>query len=229
MLSVLNAMFESIMVNGSMTGATFFAATCCSLVLGLFIAWTYSLKNPASRSFLTTLVLLPSSVQLVILLVNGNIGAGVAVAGAFSLVRFRSAAGKGEEITVIFLAMAVGLANGMGYLAVAAIFTLIITLVNLVLSGSRLGSRGEGERVLKITVPENLDYEGVYDDVLAKYTRKADLMEVKTSGMGSLYKLSYSIVMKEHASMKAFMDDIRVRNGNLEVSIARPVTKAGEL
>ncbi len=226
---MLNELFESVMTNGTMAGSTFFLATSCSLLLGLFIAWTWSLKNSVSKSFFITLVLLPPIVQLVIMLVNGNIGAGVAVAGAFSLVRFRSAAGKGEEITAIFLAMAVGLAAGMGYLAVAVIFTLIISLVNLVLSGSRLGGRSEGERVLKITVPENLDYEGVYDDLMGKYTKKSELTEVKTSGMGSLYKLTYTIVMKETVSLKAFMDEIRVRNGNLEVSVARPVTKAGEL
>ncbi len=226
---MLNTMFESIITDGVMTGSTFLLATFCSLVLGFFIAWTYSLKNPASRSFLITLVLLPPIVQLVIMLVNGNIGAGVAVAGAFSLVRFRSAAGKGEEITVIFLAMAVGLATGMGYLAVAAIFTVIIVAVNMVLAGSGFGGQSEGERILKITVPENLDYEGVYDDLMVKYTKKAELTTVKTSGMGSLYKLTYTIVMKERVSVKAFMDDIRVRNGNLEVSIARPVSKAGEL
>ena len=167
---------------------------------------------------------------MVIMLVNGNIGAGVAVAGAFSLVRFRSAPGSGKEITSIFLSMAVGLATGMGYIGIAALFAVIITLANLILSNSSFGNGSMEEKTLRITVPEGLDFEGIFDDIFAKYTTKAELCEVKTSGMGSLYKLNYTVIMRSKASTKGMIDEMRQRNGNLEISCSRPMAvKAEEL
>ena len=205
-------------------------ATVCSLVIGVFIAFMYTIKNSYSKSYIITLALLPAIVQMVIMMVNGNIGAGVAVAGTFSLVRFRSAPGTGKEITSIFLAMAVGLATGMGYIGLAAIFAVIVTLANLILIGSGFGNGSAEEKTLKITVPEGLDFEGIFDDIFARYTTKAELCEVKTSGMGSLYKLNYSVVMRNRASTKGMIDEMRQRNGNLEISCSRPVAiKAEEL
>jgi hypothetical protein len=229
-MSTSDLIFGSIITNGTITGASFLIATVCSLAIGLFIAFMYTIKSSYSRSYIITLALLPAIVQMVIMLVNGNIGAGVAVAGAFSLVRFRSAPGTGREITSIFLAMAVGLATGMGYIGIAAIFAVIITLANLILMGSGFGSGAAEEKTLKITVPEGLDFEGIFDDIFARYTTKAELCEVKTSGMGSLYKLNYSIVMRNRASTKGMIDEMRQRNGNLEISCSRPVAiKAEEL
>ena len=152
-------LFGSIMENGAITGTAFVAATLCSLAIGIFLALLHSLRGSFSKSFLVTLALLPAIVQLIIMLVNGNIGAGVAVAGAFSLVRFRSAPGTAQEITSIFLAMAVGLATGMGYIGIAVIFAVVITVANLILSASGLGSQAASERILKILVPESLDFE----------------------------------------------------------------------
>ena len=229
-MSTTDLIFGSIITNGTITGASFMIATLCSLAIGLFIAFMYTIKSSYSRSYIITLALLPASVQMVIMLVNGNIGAGVAVAGAFSLVRFRSAPGTGKEITSIFLAMAVGLATGMGYIGIAAIFAVIITIANLILMGSGFGSGSAEEKTLKITVPEGLDFEGIFDDIFARYTTKAELCEVKTSGMGSLYKLNYSIIMRNRASTKGMIDEMRQRNGNLEISCSRPVAiKAEEL
>ncbi len=229
-MSTSDLIFGSIITNGTITGASFLIATVCSLAIGLFIAFMYTIKSSYSRSYIITLALLPAIVQMVIMLVNGNIGAGVAVAGAFSLVRFRSAPGTGKEITSIFLAMAVGLATGMGYIGIAAIFAVIITVANLILMGSGFGSGAAEEKTLKITVPEGLDFEGIFDDIFARYTTKAELCEVKTSGMGSLYKLNYSIVMRNRASTKGMIDEMRQRNGNLEISCSRPVAiKAEEL
>ncbi len=229
-MSTSDLIFGSIITNGTITGASFLIATVCSLAIGLFIAFMYTIKSSYSRSYIITLALLPAIVQMVIMLVNGNIGAGVAVAGAFSLVRFRSAPGTGKEITSIFLAMAVGLATGMGYIGIAAIFAIIITVANLILMGSGFGSGAAEEKTLKITVPEGLDFEGIFDDIFARYTTKAELCEVKTSGMGSLYKLNYSIVMRNRASTKGMIDEMRQRNGNLEISCSRPVAiKAEEL
>lgn len=222
--------FGNIMTSGTISGVSFIIATLCSLVIGCFIAFMYTLKNNYSKSYIVTLALLPAIVQVVIMLVNGNIGAGVAVAGAFSLVRFRSAPGTGKEITSIFLAMAVGLATGMGYIGIAAIFAVIITLANLLLSSLSFKGIGLEEKTLKITVPESLDFEGIFDDIFMRYTNTANLEEVKTSGMGSLYKLTYKVVLRDKASTKGMIDEIRQRNGNLEVTCSRPVmVKAEEL
>ncbi len=220
--------FGSIMANGTITGTAFLLATLCSLVIGVFIAFMYTIKNSYSKSYIITLALLPAIVQVVIMLVNGNIGAGVAVAGAFSLVRFRSAPGSGKEITSIFLAMAVGLATGMGYIGIAAMFAAIITIANLILSNVSFGNGANEEKTLKITVPEGLDFEGIFDDIFERYTTKADLVEVKTSGMGSLYKLNYSVVLRSKASTKGMIDEMRQRNGNLEISCSRPVAVKSE-
>ena len=221
-------LFGTIMASGIVTGGAFLIATVCSLIIGIFIAFMYTIKNNYSKSYIITLALLPAIVQMVIMLVNGNIGAGVAVAGAFSLVRFRSAPGTGKEITSIFLAMAVGLATGMGYIGIAAIFAVIITLANLILSNAHFGDNVEEVKTLKIEVPESLDFEGIFDDILEKYTTKAELTEVKTSGMGSLYKLNYRVTMRVKASTKGMIDEIRQRNGNLEISCSRPVAVHSE-
>jgi len=220
---VLNLIFGSIIANGEITGEGFIASTLCSLAIGIFIAFMYTLKNNYSKSYIITLALLPAIVGIVIMMVNGNIGTGIAVAGAFSLVRFRSAAGSGQEITSIFLAMAVGLATGMGYIGIACIFAIIITLANLILNQSRFGEKGNEHKTLKITVPETLDFEGIFDDIFEKYTSKAKLENVKTSGMGSLYQLTYDIEMRSKASTRGMIDEMRQRNGNLEISISRPV------
>ncbi len=224
----METLFGTIMTSGTITGASFVIATISSLALGCFIAFMYATKNSFSKSYIVTLALLPAIVQVVIMLVNGNLGTGIAVAGAFSLVRFRSAPGSGKEITSIFLAMAVGLATGMGYIGVAAIFTVIITLANLLITSLPIRSFATEEKVLKITVPESLDFEGIFDDIFCRYTTKVDLDEVKTSGMGSLYKLTYKIIMRQGASTKALMDEMRVRNGNLEISCSRPILVRAE-
>lgn len=220
--------FGTILENGLVTATGFWAATICSLAIGAFVAFVYARRNHCTSSMIITLIMLPAIVQLVIMMVNGNIGAGVAVAGAFSLVRFRSVAGRGQEITAIFLVMAVGLATGMGYLGLAVLFAVIMMILYLLLSLFHIGEH-EQEREVKITVPENLDYEGVFDDLFQEYTKECDLLSVRTSNMGSLYLLDYSVIFKPGISMKAFMDAVRTRNGNLEVSCGRPVTRAEEL
>lgn len=225
---ITDYIFGSIINGTSITGPAFIIATLCSLAIGCFIAFMYTLKNNYSKSYIVTLALLPAIVQVVIMLVNGNIGAGVAVAGTFSLVRFRSAPGSGKEITSIFLAMAVGLATGMGYIGIAAIFTVIITLANFILSSINLKDMGTEEKTLKITIPESLDFEGIFDDIFSRYTSKADLEEVRTSGMGSLYKLTYKVVLRQKASTKGMIDELRQRNGNLEITCSRPVMARAE-
>ena len=220
---MLENFFASIITNGEFTGTEFLISTLTAFICGLVIAGAYMLKNRYSKSFVITLILLPAIVELVIILVNGNIGAGVAVAGAFSLVRFRSAPGRGQEITSIFLAMAVGLATGMGYIGVAVLFTLIVSGIHLLLNVLHVGSENRGERLLRITIPEDLDYEGCFEDVFRKYLKDFTYDEVKTTNMGSLYRLSLRVTLKDHASSKEFLDELRTRNGNLEISLGRMV------
>ncbi|MBQ6380406.1 MAG: DUF4956 domain-containing protein [Clostridia bacterium] len=219
MLSTLLS-FSSI-IGSQITLSTFLICTAVSLVLGILTALVYRHKSHCSQSFAVTLAVLPAIVQVVIMLVNGNIGAGVAVAGAFSLVRFRSAAGTAKEIGTIFLAMAIGLATGMGYVTLAVLFFAIVALFMLVLTLLKFGESGENERVLKITIPENLDYEGIFDDLFTQYTKKATLEKVKTTNMGTLYELQYDIVLKGKEIPKAFIDELRCRNGNLNITCNR--------
>ena len=218
-------MLNSIIIDGSITTASFFLCTAASLILGLGVAWLSTYKSKSSKSFALTLALLPAVVQLIILLVNGNIGAGVAVAGAFGLVRFRSAPGTAKEIAMLFLAMALGLATGMGYIALAGVFFVVTALFTLALTATGFGESNAGERELKITIPESLDYEGIFDDLLEKYTKSWSFERVKTSNMGTLYELDYRVTLKDERVPKAFLDELRERNGNLNIVCGKPVEK----
>ncbi len=218
-------MLNSIITGTEITVSAFFICTAVSLALGLGIALLGMYKSKYSRSFVVTLALLPAMVQLIIMLVNGNIGAGVAVAGAFGLIRFRSAPGSAREIGLVFLATAIGLATGMGYVVIAAVFFAVIALFALLLTLSGFGAGAADERELRITIPENLDYDGLFDDLFGKYTRSAELDRVKTTNMGTLYELSYKVVLRDAGETKAFLDELRTRNGNLTVVCGRPVTK----
>lgn len=202
-----------------------------TLILGLILAGVYTYRNRYSGSFLVTLALLPAIVCVVIMMVNGNVGAGVAVAGAFSLVRFRSVPGTAKEIGAIFLAMCAGLIAGMGYLGYSVLFTVALCGVMMLYSRLDFGSRKNGERykVLHITVPEDLDYTGVFDEVLGEYTVSHELVQVKTTNMGSLFKLTYDLVLKGTEVEKELIDKLRCRNGNLEISVSRRETGAYEL
>ncbi len=192
-----------------------------ALVLGVLIALVHSFKSRYSKSFLMTVAVLPAVVCVVIMMVNGNIGAGVAVAGAFSLVRFRSAPGSAREIATIFLAMGTGLVCGMGYIGYAALFTVIMGGFMMLISAVGFGDRRRAsrEKTLKITVPEDLNFSGLFDDVFLKYTKSYVQTSVKTAAMGSLYKIKYDVVLCDITKEKEFVDELRCRNGNLEVSI----------
>ena len=210
---------------------TFLLCLGVSLLLGLIMAAAYMWKNDSTRSFLVTLALLPPVVCVVIMMVNGNIGAGVAVAGAFSLVRFRSAPGSAKEIVAIFFAMGAGLIAGMGYLGFAALFTLIMCAAflfyNFLASGS---ARSEAvNKTLKITIPEDLDYTGAFDDIFAEYTKKNELIKVKTTNMGSMFRLTYNVTLKDATKEKQMIDRIRERNGNLEVMVSKQENRPAEL
>ncbi|MBO4881735.1 MAG: DUF4956 domain-containing protein [Firmicutes bacterium] len=214
---MFDSMLDTIFTGSQITASNFLMCTGLALLLGIGTALLCMYKNKYSQSFAVTLAMLPAMVAVVIMLVNGNIGAGVAVAGGFSLVRFRSAAGTAREIGMIFLAMTLGLALGMGYIGLAAVFFLVMGAFTLLLTSVQFGGRKEGERTLKITIPENLDYEGLFDDLFASYTDSCELDKVKTTNMGTLYELTYRIVLKDTAKTKEFLDGIRCRNGNLTI------------
>ena len=217
-------MLDSILTSG-LTLPTFLICTAASLILGLLTALVCMYRQRCSRGFAVTLAILPAMVQMVILLVNGNIGAGVAVAGAFSLVRFRSVPGTAREIGAIFLAMAIGLATGMGYVALAVIFFVIVAAALLALTAMSFGDRSPRERLLKITIPEDLDYEGLFDDLFAQYTTSHTLVRVKTSNMGTLYELEYRVTLRSESIPKEFLDALRCRNGNLNIVCGRELVK----
>jgi uncharacterized membrane protein YhiD involved in acid resistance len=210
--------------SSDITLAQMAVCTLVSLALGGVCAAIYMYRNRYNKSFVITMVLMPAIVQMVIMLVNGNLGTGVAVAGAFSLVRFRSLPGSAREIGSIFLAMAVGLATGTGYLGIAVLFVAALGAVSVLLVRTGFGEAREEEKELRITVPETLEYEGAFQDVFAQYTNKAQLLSVKTTNMGSLFELHYHVALKGQESTKAFLDDLRCRNGNLTIKLERAAT-----
>lgn len=225
-------MLNSILSNTAATSVTLPSLLLCilaSLVLGIGIALIYMYKNVYSKNFVITLALLPAMVQIVIMLVNGNLGTGIAVMGAFSLVRFRSVPGSAREIGSIFFAMAVGLATGMGYLGIALLFLVIVGLMTVLLVSIRFGEPRKREKELKITIPENLDYTGIFDDLFEKYTKSAELIRVRTTSMGSLYELSYHITLRTEDIEKEFIDELRCRNGNLNIACGRAPVNRDEL
>lgn len=202
-----------------------FLSITCALILGIAIALTYMASDSYSKNFVITLVMLPLLVQIVIMLVNGNLGTGIAVMGAFSLVRFRSIPGSSKEISFIFFAMATGLATGMGYITYALFTTLILCLVFLILSKSKFGNISNSMRKLKITIPEDLDYTEVFDDIFKTYTNKVELEKVKTTNLGSMFELNYNIELKDLSKEKHLLDDLRCRNGNLTIICSRNQNK----
>lgn len=209
-------MLNSIIPN-PMTLSAFLVCLLAAVVLGVLNAILFTAKEHHSSSVALAIAVLPAVVTMVIMLVNGNIGAGLAVAGTFALCRFRSTPGTAKEITGLFASVAIGLALGMGYIAIAAIFFVVLAVFVLVLSLLNFGEPGTTYRHLKIFIPENLEYDGLFDDLFEKYTTQHELTKVKTSNMGTLYELNYSIRLKTPEVSKAFIDEIRCRNGNLNV------------
>ena len=202
-----------------------------SLVLGLIMAVSYMYRTRYTKSFVVTLALLPAVVCVVIMLVNGNVGTGVAVAGAFSLVRFRSVPGTAKEICALFLAMGAGLISGIGYLGFAVLFTLIMCGMFLLYDSLDLGAGKKKDlyKTLNVTIPEDLDYTGVFDDIFTEYTIEHNLSRVKTTNMGSMFRLIYDITLKDAAGEKEMIDRLRGRNGNLEITVSRQETTVSEL
>lgn len=224
-------MFNSVLSTTSGVAGTINVLVCLgvAIILGLLISFVYMKTSSYSKNFAITLAVLPAMVQVVILMVNGNLGASVAVLGAFGLIRFRSVPGTSKEISTVFLAMAVGLATGTGYVIYAVVVTVVICALFVILTASSFGEKKATEKQLRVTIPENLDYTGIFDDLFATYTDYAKIDKVKTTNMGSMYELSYDIRLKDIAMEKKLIDEIRCRNGNLTVVCGRPVVNREEL
>lgn len=202
-----------------------------SLLLGIILVLSYMYKTRYTKSFLLTLGLLPAVVCVVIMMVNGNVGAGVAVAGAFSLVRFRSVPGSAKEICTLFLAMGAGLISGMGYLAFSLLFTLIMSAVLLVYNKISFGSVKNAAlyKTVKIVIPEDLDYTGVFDGVFSEFCSFSELTQVKSLNMGSMFRLTYDVILKNSTKEKELIDKLRIRNGNLEITVSKQSSQVTEL
>ena len=226
---MLSHLFYDIFTDTAVDPAMMLLAIGVSLLLGLVVAKVYQFKTVYSKSFVMSLALLPTLIAIVIFLVNGSLGAGVAVMGAFSLIRFRSAPGGAKELVSIFLVMTIGIAIGMGYLVFATVFTLIMSLVMLLLEVVNFGQMKYSMRQLTVVIPESLDYESIFDDIFNKAANHIELANVKTSDMGSLFKLKYIIQLNGRMTEKELIDALRTRNGNLEIAISRYITKENEL
>lgn len=202
-----------------------------SLAVGLIMAFAYMYRTRYTKSFVITLALLPAVVCVVIMLVNGNVGTGVAVAGAFSLVRFRSVPGTAKEICALFLAMGTGLIAGMGYLGFAVLFAILMCAMFVLYNRLDFGSKKNSEifKTFTITIPEDLDYSGVFNDIFAEFTVKHELVRVKSTNMGSMFKLTYDVILSKPAREKEMIDKIRCRNGNLEITVSKQDTVGTEL
>lgn len=206
------------------------ASVAASLALGFVLALVYCFRSRHTKSFVMTLAILPAIVCVVITMVNGNVGAGVAVAGAFSLVRFRSAPGSARDIAFIFLAMCVGLVAGMGYILCAAVVTAVLCAVILAYQSISVGPLGDSaDRTVRITVPEDLDFSDLFDDILDRYATYHELVSVKTTNMGSLYRLVYNVGLRDLSRQRELIDELRCRNGNLEIAIAHQEAGNDEL
>ena len=220
-------LFQSIIVTNRLSVGIYVICTLFALLCGAIVALSSLVKSRTSKSFFTSLILLPAIVQTVIVIVNGNIGTGIAVMGAFSLIRFRSVPGKAKDIVALFTAMAAGLICSSGYVGIALLFTILISLVTVAVTLIPL--RNEKSMDLKITIPESLNFKDAFDDVFRSYTKSCVLTKTKTVNMGSLYKLEYKVILKSSEQTKEFIDELRTRNGNLEIMICSSADNEDEL
>ncbi len=202
-----------------------------SLIIGVLMTLAYMYRTRYTKSFVVTLTLLPAVVCVVIMMVNGNVGTGVAVAGAFSLVRFRSVPGTAKEICTLFLAMGAGLIVGMGYIGFALLFTVIMCIIFVICNRLDFGTKKNAAifKTLTITIPEDLDYTGAFDDIFSEYTKSNDLIRVKSTNMGSMFKLTYNIELRDALREKEMLDKLRCRNGNLEIVVSKQESTSAEL
>lgn len=222
-------MFESIFesVTGTLSITQSLICMLAALGLGLIVALTHTLTKKYTKNFIIVLVLLPLLVEVVIMMVNGNLGTSVAILGAFSLIRFRSMPGTSRELLSIFTSMAIGLSLGMGHITFALVFTLISCLTILILSKTTFGET-KNKQKLKILIPEDLDYEDAFEEIFKKYTKSYEITKVKTTNLGSMYEITYNVELKD-IKPKEFIDELRCKNGNLNIILNHENIEIGEL
>ncbi len=223
-------MFDTIYTS-AITAGQFFTMAAAALVSGLIYSWLMSFRIRSTKRFFLVTTLLPLVVAAVISFVSGSIGAGVAIGGAFGLIRFRSAPGSADEIAAVLIAMGSGIAFGMGYVAYGVIILLGLAALYFVIAALPIFEhRGlSAEKLLKVTIPEALEYNGAFDEIFDRYLRSVESVGVKTTGMGSMFRLSYRITMKNPGEEKALIDALRTKNGNLEISILPYAPEVGQL
>lgn len=214
-------MFNSI-ISGTLTLTSVLICIIAAIILGVIIAFVHMKTSRYSKNFIITLSILPLLVSVVMMMVNGNLGTSVAVLGAFSLIRFRSLPGNSREIASIFWAMGIGLSIGMGQIYFAALITFIVSILMLFFYKTKFGENNSNEQELKIIIPEDLDYENVFDEVLKKYTDSYSLTKIETINMGSLFELKYIVKLKKKVNSRDFINDLRIRNGNLKINLKDP-------
>lgn len=221
---MLNSLFSSTTSEVELT--PILICSLVSIILGVIIALTHKSTSKYNKNFLTTISVLPLLVQTVIIMVNGNLGTSVAILGAFSLVRFRSLPGTSKEILSVFFSMTIGLATGMGHLVFASIITAMGCIILFLLNKVTLFDKNKQEKILRITIPENLDYTTVFDDIFNEYVKEVELEQVKTVNMGSMFDLKYRVILNKDINEKQFIDDLRVKNGNLKIILTHPLEES---
>lgn len=223
-------MFTSVLneAEGLMSVSKLLLCTGTSIACGFVIALIYMYRSHYTKNFVTALVLLPALVQVVIMIVNGNLGTSIAVMGAFALLRFRSAPGNSKDMTALFFAIVIGLANGMGYLTFSICIVAVVGLVFFLINATHFAESGQKYKTLTVLIPENLDYEDVFREIFDQYLLSAELIKVKTTDLGSMFELSYEIVLKDPKKEKELIDAIRCRNGNLTITCSQPKPKPAE-
>ncbi len=228
--TIFKGLFDTDMTS-VITVTDFMLCVGCALLIGIILAFSHMYRSRYTKSFVMTLALLPAVVCVVIMMVNGNVGAGVAVAGAFSLVRFRSVPGTAKEITMLFLAMGAGLIAGMGYLGFALLFAALMSVFCILYNHLDLGTKKNAAiyKTLNVTIPEDLDYTGVFEEILSAYTTSCELVRVKTTNMGSMFRLTYDLTLRDASCEKEMIDKLRCRNGNLEITVSKQETIVAEL
>ena len=215
-------------INGNLTLSNVLICSICSIILGLIISLVYKSTSKYGKNFVTTLAVLPVLVQSIIFMTNGSLGTSIAILGAFSLVRFRSIAGTSKEIICVFFAVAVGLATGIGHIYYAFIITIIVSTIIVVLYLLKYGEKSINEKILRVVVPEDMDYEKELTSVLSKYTKRYDITNIRTINLGSLFEITYEIKLKDDISIKEFLDELRLKNENLKIILSNHV-EVGEL
>ena len=219
-------MFNSVIDSTGLTLTSTLICSVSAIILGVLIALVHMKTSKYSKNFIITLSVLPILVSVVMMMVNGNLGTSVAILGAFSLIRFRSMPGNSKEILSVFFAMAIGLSVGMGQVLFAGLITLIVGLTILLLNYVKFGEANNLEKELDITIPEDLDYDNVFEEIFNKYLKSCELLKIKTTNLGSLYELKYNIILNKNVKIQEFINELRVRNGNLKISIHN---KEGEM